>query len=105
MTKLAVLALSEIAVLTGDVAAKNWATRGGWGWFTLAAVAYLGVNASWLAILKLCGGDLARATAYWLTSGGVATALLGLLYYREQMSWVGIVGLLFIVAGAIMVAR
>lgn len=105
MTKLFVLALSEIAVLAGDVAAKTWATRGGWGWLTLAALAYIGVSASWLAILKLCGGDLARATAYWLTSGGIATALLGLVVYREQMSWSGILGLLFIIGGAIMVGR
>ncbi len=105
MTKLATLLASEAAVLVGDVAAKTWATRGGLGWLALAFVSYVGVSAAWLVILKLCHGNLAVATAWWLTSGGIATALLGLFYYHETMSVTGIAGLLLIITGAIMVAR
>ena len=100
-----VLLLSEAVVIGGDVAAKRWAGGPAFSWnLAIAMLAYVGVSAAWLAVLKLTGGELGRAAVIWASTGVVTPMLLGRFTFGEAVTTQGWVGVGFCAVGLMLTA-
>lgn len=94
----AILAISEVAVIAGDVAAKRWVQGATWG-LIAAVICYAVTTGSWLLTLRLIG-DLGRASLLWTASGMVAGPIVGLVFFGETLSVVNAAGVVLCFLGA-----
>lgn len=75
-----------------DIFAKEWSLGKRSGIYAvLALVAYLLANSSWLIALKN-GSGLARGAIIFSVASAILAAIIGLLFYKEELSTVQIVG-------------
>lgn len=84
--------LAGILTIAGNISAKEWAGRSGIALFLLAMLFY--VAGSLLIPFSLRFGSLSGFTPIFSLSTIGITLLIGLLYYREQVTNLQIVGII-----------
>ncbi|MBI4136224.1 MAG: EamA family transporter [Candidatus Vogelbacteria bacterium] len=86
---LLVLVLFE---LIADIFAKEWSLRNyPWLLAVAALLGYLLANTSWLFALRY-GSGLARGAIVFSVASAILAILVGLLFYKEQLSLIQIAG-------------
>ncbi len=79
--------------LVADILAKQWSIHRGYALATGALLSYLIANSFWLFALKN-GSGLARGAALFSVASAIIAILLGVLFYREELGKIQIIGLL-----------
>ncbi len=86
------LAILVFFEFLADIFAKEWSLRNYPWWLAMfALISYLLANTSWLYALR-SGSGLARGAIVFSVSSAILATLVGVLFYREELSQTQIVG-------------
>ena len=94
------IAISVIAEVVGTVALKH--SDGFSRLFPSGAAAACYALAIWLMAVAMRQLDMGITYAVWAASGTAATALVGVMFYGEQMDGIKTLGLACVIGGVVM---
>ncbi len=86
------LALLIVFEIVADVFAKEWALKSNPIFWICSLAGYIVANAFWLYAIKH-GSGLARGATIFSVASAILAIIIGLLFYKEQVSLIQAVGM------------
>ena len=85
------LSLLILFEVIADIFSKEWSLRGGVWLFVFAIAGYIIGNIFWLIALR-DGSGLGRGAILFSVASAILAAVIGMVYYREHMTSLQLVG-------------